>query len=236
MDFYKTSDKSGLVDDVLFRTNTTTTEFPLTHITRYINEGYSRVANIIIQADGRMQWDDINHTDQPVSQTDIVENTVDYNVFQSAPSALQDWLTIDKVEMLDSNGYGMEILPIDKKDLTTYEEETRTPSTPYKYDFNGTSILLYPKPNYSYTKGLVIYFHRAPSYFASTDTTKRPGFATIFHPYLSIYASHQWNSIKKNDFNLQPQLDKIEREIGLFYSKRPKYEVPKLTRAKENYK
>lgn len=237
MEFSDSSTMLGLVQDTLFRTNTNVNEFPLKDITRYINEGYSRVANTILQADGRMQWDDNNHTDQPIAYSSLVASQQDYNVFGAAPTALQDWLMVDRVTIKDSNGDWKDLTPIDRKDIPTSPDEwMETAGAPSQYDFNGSQVLLYPAPDYASTGGIKIYFNRAPSYFVSTDTTKRPGFATIFHDYLSLYATHQWNITKKNDFSLQPILDKKELEIGKFYSKRNKVETPRLSRAYENFK
>lgn len=231
MVFSDTSNLNGVIEDITFRTNASTTDFPLKTRTMYVNEAYGRVANIIIRADGRMQWDDTNHTDQPIYDCDLVSGQTDYNVFSEAPSALQDWLTIERVEGLDEAGNGVLLRPIDKRDIPeSMAEYRKTAGQIDEYDFNGTNLLLYPAPNYSKTNGLTIYFHRAPSYFVSTDTTKRPGFASIFHPYLSIYASYVWNSVKKNDWSLKPILDQMEKEIGEFYSRRPKYEVPRISR------
>jgi len=237
MTFSEGTNNTGIVQDVLFRTNTNVNEFPLKDITRFVNEGYNRVAFAILQADGRMNWDDPNHTDQPIAVADLVSSQQDYAVFSSAPSALQDWLMIERVECKDASGQWQVLQPIDRKEIpTAVDEWNDVPQQPTMYDFNGSQVLLYPAPNYASTGGLKIYFNRAPSYFASTDTTKRPGFATIFHPFLSIYASNQWNITKKNDFSLQPILDKIELEIGTFYAKRDKVETPKISRAYECYK
>lgn len=226
----------GLVQDVLFRTNTDVNQFPLKDITRYINEAYSRVANIIIQADGRMQWDDKNHTDQPIATFDLVANQLSYEIFVAAPTALQDWLMLDRFEIKDSAGSWILLNQIDKRNkLQALAEYQKTSGTPNEFDLSGSEIYLYPPTSYSSTGGGKIYFNRAPSYFASTDTTKVPGFATIFHPYLSIYASHQWNGIKKSDYSLQPIVEKMEKEIAKYYSKRNKSEVPKLARAYRTY-
>lgn len=238
MVFSDSSTNLGLVQDTLFRTNTNVNEFPLKDIARYVNEGYSRVAFAILQADGRMQWDDVNHTDQPISVANLAASQQDYGVFTAAPTALQDWLMIDRLEIKDANGLWVEIQPINRTDIKgeAVSEFMDTEGTPEYYDFNGSQVLLYPTPNYASTGGMKIYFNRAPSYFASTDTTKRPGFATIFHTYLSIYATNQWNITKKNDFSLQPLLDKMELEIAKFYSKRNKVETPRLSRAYNTYK
>lgn len=236
MVFSDSSTMLGLVQDTLFRTNTNVNEFPLKDITRYINEGYSRVAFIILQADGRMQWDDTNHTDQPISVFDLVASQAYYEIFVAAPAAIQDWLMIDRVTIKDSNGNWKDLTPIDRKDIPAPDEFMDTAGAPSYYDFNGSELLLYPATNYASSGGAKIYFNRAPSYFASTDTTKRPGFATIFHDYLSLYATQQWNITKKGDYGLQPLLDKKELEIAKFYSKRNKLEVPRLSRAVERFK
>lgn len=183
-----------------------------------------------------MQWDDTNHTDQPISVANLVASQQDYGVFTAAPSALQDWLMIDRVTILDSNGNEKDLTPIDRKDIPAPGEYMETAGAPSQYDFNGSQVLLYPAPNYASTGGMKIYFNRAPSYFASTDTTKRPGFATIFHDYLSLYATQQWNITKKGDYGLQPLLDKKELEIAKFYSKRNRVEVPRISRAYSNFK
>ena len=202
-----------------------------------MNEAYSRAAYLIIQSDGRMQWDDANHTNQPVAYANLVEDQQDYNVFDSAPTALQDWLQIQRVEILDEDGNAVLLKPIDFNEvgeaMTEYEE---TSGDPEEFNFNGTSLFLYPAPDYDKTAGLIIYFNRAPSYFVSTDTTKKPGFATLLHPYLSIYAAHQWKMIKLNDYSLQPLIEKWEQEISYFYSKRPRYEVPTISRKKISWK
>lgn len=237
MVFNDSTNNLGLVQDTLFRTNTNVNEFPLKDITRYINEGYNRVAFTILQADGRMQWDDTNHSDQPISVTDLVANQATYEIFVAAPTALQDWLMIDRVEIKDESGQWTLLNPIDRHDIpVAIDEFMDVAQTPEYFDFNGSELKLYPAPSYNSTGGMKIYFNRAPSYFASTDTTKRPGFATIFHSYLPIYAANQWNVIKKNDFSLQPLLDKMEVEIGRFYSKRNKVETPRLERAYDNFK
>lgn len=184
-----------------------------------------------------MSWDDTNHTDQPISVTNIVANQPYYEIFSATPSALQDWLMIDRIEIKDASGEWKLLRPIDKHDTDQALGEFQdVPATPDVFDFNGSELYLYPAANYNSTGGMKIYFNRAPSYFASTDTTKRPGFATIFHSYLPIYASNQWNIIKKNDFSLQPLLDKMEMEIGKFYSKRNKVETPRLERAYDTFK
>ena len=239
MQFNDTTNENGLIQDITSITGATTTDYTLKERTRDINNAYSRIAYLIIQADGRMQWDDTNHTDQPISTDDLVDSQEDYNVFEAAPSALEDWLTIERVEILDTNDSGVLLRPIDKRNIgVAWTEYQKTDGQPNEYDFNGTSILLKPSPNYDKTDGLKIYFQRSPSYFDSTDTTKRPGFASIFHSYLSLSAAYRWARDKglPNRDVIKRDIEEMESAIQKQYSNRDRYEIPVLRRAKQSFK
>jgi hypothetical protein len=93
-------------------------------------------------------------------------------------------------------------------------------------------------PNYSIDNGLKIYFSRGASYFASTDTTKSPGFASSFHKFVPLhmktnYAIDRQMPIAKNLFDL---LSTEEQSIRDFYSNRSKDVRPKLQPAYQNNK
>ncbi len=199
----------------------------LKQFTGDVNNAYSRVANLILKADGRMQWDDPNHTDSYVSDADLVSGQKKYEVFEALPTALQDWLQVESVEILDENDNGVKLDPMDIQDLEVAESEYKdTNGTPDKFDFDGTEIKLYPSPDYAKTDGLTIFFKRAPSYFASTDTTKVPGFATLFHELLPLWASYWWGVSKGLGYvrGVRAEITVLEEELTKFYSDRKKYE------------
>ncbi|MEI6529682.1 MAG: hypothetical protein WCN88_04820 [Candidatus Falkowbacteria bacterium] len=226
------TNSDSLIEDITFRTAADLNMFPIGDRTRYINEAYSRVCDIIINSDGRMSWDDANYPDTPITYTDLVKDQKKYTIFSDTPTALQDWLYIERIDIEDADGNGIQLVPIDEKDLDgmALKEFNKESSLPTWFDFNGTEVTLYPASDYDRTKGLKMYFKRTPSYFTVSDTTKRPGFATIFHQYLSIYAANQFNFTKKKDNSLQSEIIRLETEIGKFYSKRPsKYETPVLS-------
>lgn len=229
----------SLIEDITFRTGVNTTQFPIADRTRYINEAYSRIAFIIMSADGRMSWDDPNHGNQPIAKTNLIANQRAYNIFEATPTALQDWLSVKRVDILDTGGIGVQLIPIDENDFKGVAESEfeKNATIPAYFDFNASLINLYPTPSYNSTNGMTVWFDRSPSYFSTTDTTRRPGFDTRFHCYLSMYAANQWNGIKKKDWSLQTILDRMEKEIGNVYSvQRDKVEVPKLTRQNKSYK
>jgi len=206
----------------------------LADFTRWINESYFKVTGAIIKTDGRWQWDDSNQTNQPVATTDLVSGQRDYGVIAAAPTSTQDWLEVDRVEMIDNAGNNVIIHPFDKRDIkVSIDELYETDNIPQFYDFEGGSIKLYPSPNYDSSDGLKIWFKRAPLLFASTDTTKKPGFASIYHRILAYEASMsylltkdmgRWTSIKA-------LADQMNLEIKKHYNKRDKYEIPRIGRS-----
>jgi hypothetical protein len=233
------SNGDSLIEDITFRTSADLNMFPLADRTRYINEAYSRAAYIIMKADGRMTWDDPNHPDQPISTFDLVKNQAEYNIFSSTPSVLQDWLAIQRVDIFNSGGVGVQLVELDQQDYkgVAQSEMEKSPSIPYAFDLVGSIMRMYPAPDYDYSGGCTIWFDRAPSYFTVSDTVKRPGFDTRCHQYLSIYASHQFNSIKKKDFSLQTEIDRLEQEIGIIYAvERNKAEQPKISREFKSFR
>jgi len=239
MVYSDTSTNLGLIQDITFLTGVGTTQYTLADRTRNINNWYLKTTSWIITADGRWQWDDANQTDRPCATTDLVNGQQDYKVIIGSPSTTQDWLEIDRVEILDSNGDAKVLTPIDQNDIgQALTEFLDTDGTPRYFDFRGGSIFLYSAPNYNSTGGLTIYFKRSPLLFASTDTTKRPGFATPFHKILSLGASYDW-AMAKNSGNrdvIRQELEILKNELIDFYSKRAKYERPRLSRAYKNYK
>ena len=171
----------------------------LATFTRYINEAMNRVATLIMTADGRWQFDDTNNTDYPIGSTDLVV---------TAGSEQQDYafditmLRITRVEVKDSTGAWKKLEPIDQGDLfdTSLTDFLNTPGLPRYYDKLANSIFIYPKPVASAvtaTKGLRVWFQRPPSYFTVSDTTKVPGFNSLYHRLVATIASRDYAVFKQ---------------------------------------
>ena len=78
----------------------------------------------------------------------------------------------------------------------------------------GTSLILYPAPKAAVvtsTNGLKITFQRDKVDFLSSDTTKMPGFPSIYHYLLPLKASETWAGIKG-----MKQLPLIQQKIAKF--------------------
>lgn len=150
-----------------------------------------KAVSIIVNSDARWQWDDDNQTDLPIATTSIVSGQQDYSFTVSQ-------LKIEKVLVQNSTGGWQALSPIDlaDNDINTYLIGTPANGSPLGYDFKASSLFLYPTPNYSATGGIKIFFQRPSTYFTITDTTKSPGFASIFHRYLALCATFDYQSAK----------------------------------------
>ena len=79
-------------------------------------------------------------------------------------------------------------------------------------------------------------FSRAPIEFANDDTTKRPGFSTLFHEYLVLGPVYLWEKYKGVGNPEQTMRDIKEMELAMakFYGNRDQTQVNVLRRASGN--
>jgi hypothetical protein len=94
------------------------------------------------------------------------------------------------------------------------------------------SIFLDPIPNYTKEGGLKVLINREASYFTTSDTTKKPGFAGIFHQYLALRPSYFYcvrNKMKELANAYKAEMVEMEEKIASFYSKREKDVIKRLT-------
>lgn len=219
MQFSDTTTKDGILQDcesILFDDYgriTDSTSF-LQTFTRNSNRALDRITQLIFDADGRWQWDDTNFTDYPIATTDVVASQADYvlNVTH---------LKIHQVEF-----DGTKLTSIDPTDFDKPLAEVYGSGTPKYYDKIADSVFLYPTPDTAVTDGLKVYFQRPASYFATSDTTKKPGFATHFHRLISLWASYDYAFTKQLPIAkvLRDEIAIMEAELKDFYSQRSKDE------------
>jgi hypothetical protein len=179
------------------------TSFTTADITVSANNAQDRVVALIREAEGRWQWDDGNQTDLPIATTPLVANQQDYTLDLTH-------LELERLERKDSDGYWAQLMPIDPADLYQQSETSflMTAGVPAYYDKVGSTVKLYPKPDYSQDASLKAYYKRGPEYFLVSDTTKAPGFASLFHRILPLYAAYDFALI-----NQLPIMDDLEKEI-----------------------
>ena len=191
--------------------------------TNLLNSSLDKVTNLILQCDGRWQYDATNYTDLPIGRTDLVNGQQDYLLSTSH-------LKVVRVEVLDAEGKWVKLEPIDINEIeeSGMVDYLDTPATPKYYDIQGESIFIYPKAQTGYvtlgtdTKGLKLYFQRGPSYFLTTDTTKEPGFASTFHRLVERWACYDYALNRQLPIakSLRDEISILEQELQDHYNAR----------------
>lgn len=208
-------------NDIYFLTGANTGSYPIADLTANVNRAYDKVASLIMRSDGRWQWSDTNNTEYDIGSTDLNDGQQDYPLDV-------DYLKIHRVEILTPDGSKVKLIPFDQRDL---QDESLGGfldggGTPKYYDKQADALFLYPEPNYDSTGGLTVWTQRGPSYFITTDTSKSPGFNSLYHRYLSLAASYDYamkNGLKNRDI-IRGEMAVIEEDLKEDYSMRDKDE------------
>lgn len=221
-------DYTGLGDGAISGNATLLKQF-----TRYINTRYRVIRHWIFETLNAWKFDDGNETDLPQATTNLNSGQATYQV----PS---DALEVERMEVKDSNGNWFEITPLVLQDIDGgVDEFLSTDGVPKYYKLSGETIELFPASNYDSTNGLKIYFTRDIVEFATSDTTKEPGFASPYHNALAVGGSLEWMEMKRASHPstaiLRNRWAELETEIKNFYSNRFKDIKPRLKTKKHNW-
>lgn len=196
----------------------------LAYFTRLVNSGMDEVLSLIIPASGTWQYDDSNQTDYPIITTNLVASQRDYSFTTDGSSNLI--LDIYRVFVkVSTTGVYNEIYPFDSQ--SDYGSEGFTDGqnltgVPWRYDKTANGIFLDPIPATSITSGLKMYINRESTYFATSDTTKFPGFVGLFHDYLALYAAYDHafiNGLSQAN-SIRDKMLRMKQEMIEHYSKR----------------
>lgn len=221
-----------LIDD---NVKSNSTSYSTADKTRDINLALDRVFSIIFEVGGTWQFDDSNHTDYAIITTNIVSGQRDYPFTTDEQGNLI--LEIHKVFVADSTGLFREMMTTDVPSgaPANYYDGQNTTGQPNSYDKTANGIFLDPIPDYNRTGGLKVYISREGSYFTTSDTTKKAGFAGLFHEYLALRPSYQYayrNSLPNMNLLKQEMLE-MEEAIKNYYKSREK-DVKKTLRTITN--
>jgi len=196
-----------------------------------INIAIDKAFHIIFGADGRWQYDDSNHTDYPIINTDIVASQRDYSFTTDANSNVI--LDIHKVLYRSSTTAPyVELFPVDVQQdpewrVSSLADGLETTGQPTHYDKTANGIFLDPVPSANVTKGLKVYINREGHYFSTTDTTETAGFAGLYHEYLAVEPMYRFAVDKglRNVNILAVEVEKLEKAITDYYSRRDKHDT-----------
>ena len=171
------------------------TSFPLTEKTIYANMGNRIILTEIHDAYGGWKYDDRNNTDFPIATTHLVANQTNY-------ALPVDTVQLNGVYFLEegTTDTWTKLQPITLEEINRIEAEpnfNNTPSIPQYYRVLANSIKLYPAADFSQDDSLMVEYSRDISTFATTDTTKTPGFDIIFHEAIAVYIAYQFALINQ---------------------------------------
>lgn len=223
---------TNIVSQIDTNVDTTSTTYPLAKKVIDINLALDNVISIIFKAAGKWQFDDSNHSDYPFITTDLVSGQRDYLLTSDGSGNLI--LDVYKVMVKDEAGIYQEIFPVDQQSdeytngFWSGQNQTGVPS---RYDKTANGIFLDCIPSYNSDAGLKVFINREASYFTISDTTKKPGFAGIFHEYLALRPSYYYAMRKglKNANAFRNEMTIMESAIKKFYRDRSRDEVTEIT-------
>lgn len=231
MQFSDTTNKLGIIQACERYCNTGDTGISgntvlLKEFTAHSNSIMRRLWHSIFMAYGGWQYDDSNQTNLPSAYTDITASQTSYGL----PNGI---LSVRGVEVIDEDGNWYALKPLTEeqiRDKQAMGEFLDTPGSPLYYQLVGSTIRLFPATDYTYTGGLKVFFDRGSVAFASTDTTKAPGFASEYHDLVPIGASLEWLKIKLPNDATTARLEKdyeiLEQRLKEYYSKKFKELFP----------
>ena len=238
MQFNSNSDSQDLISDVTFLLGgVDLNRYSLKDRTRNINSRQSMVWSSIFESYGGWLFMDDNTAGQSSNVTSgsndgpfadqAIDNT--HNGLFALPTGA---LTVIGVEIKYLNGTTW--IPIT---MMTHEEFLRmggdsafpTAATPWAALVYGDVVRLLPAPNYSQSASLRVFFDQEMGYFASTETTAVPGFASPFHRMLSIGAALDFaiaKGLTAKIVTLTNLWNDYDSRMKAYYAKRYKARFP----------
>lgn len=225
MVFNSNSDNQDLVSLLNDLTGADNNIYPLVAKTRDMNMANRIIWTWIHEAYGGWLYDDGNNTlDFPTAKTTLTTDQKDYQL----PS---DALTVRGVEVKNQSGVWEKLQPITEEAIRERQAELEfmdVSSQPMYYTPYANSIRIYPASNYTQAASLRVSYDRGTTAFASTDTTKTPGFASEFHEAVAIGGAVFYSMYKtipqKND--MVALWKDYEKRIKAYYSARYKEMFP----------
>lgn len=158
----------------------------LEQITRAVNRANRRIWFWIFNAYAGWVFDDGNQTYLPTATADLVANQSKYTLPSEA-------LTVRGVEYKNEGGVWHKLYPLSEEYIRQFysEQDFHDESAePHYYTPYDGLIKLHPAPDFGQVGSLRLSFDRDIITFASSDTTKEPGFASTFHEALAVGASY----------------------------------------------
>ncbi len=189
--------------------------------TRYNNSALSKIWTWIFWAHGDMSYDDGNKTNLPSAAQDLTSGTQVYALPSEA-------LTVKGVDIkLPNSSFWQQLTPITEEEIRRQDAEGNfqyVAGVPQYYRIIGSTVKLYPSPNYTSSGGFKVSFDRGSVAFSAADTTATPGFASEYHNAVAVGGALEWLRVNKPNsttiISLLQDWRQYELDIKAFYSHR----------------
>ncbi len=232
---YNPSDKSiSLVADIDFllfgNSAIFNSEYSLDDRTRNVNNVWDEAIAEMFKADPNWKWDDLNNTDLPCAIATLVGNQDHYSIPDSA-------LVIHELRMKNSQGDFVILTPKLKREFS--DSELKSTGSPDSFYREGNAIFPVPMPDYGYSAGVEISIQRGGNYFIPSDTTKKPGFSSLYHRFLSLGAALDYaiaNGMTKKSAELRIQKEAMRKSMVEHFQRRAMDVKPRLKLKRKSIK
>lgn len=230
--------KSGIVEKVDSVLGTNSDSYPIEEKVRDGNLGLDRALTIIFAAGGRWHFDDGNHEDLPFIETALVQGQRDYKFATDEDGNLTLEIYSAFLRQKDDGanaGIYSKMEPVDQQSqrgTSQFWDGKDVQGVSNRYSKNGMSIILENPPSFSQDLSLKVMVDREANYFNITDTTKKPGFAGLFHNYIELFmeseyarANRMWDLYNTiHNTAVETSLPSLETAMTAFYGKRARDE------------
>lgn len=200
-----------LADD---RVSTTLQSYPIEKKVLSANMRMREIWTWIFDAYGGWQYDDANNSDLPEATATLTLN----QSFYAFPTSANAIVGISVKNNANSNWYRLTPLTLETIQSRAGSEADflTVSSQPAYYRPVADGFKIYPASNYTQASSIKVYVDRGISAFTTTDTTKEPGFDSLFHEGVAIGMALDY--AKKNSLdvlkNLQREWDGDEDTTG----------------------
>jgi len=208
---------TNIVAKINSSTGANDTSYSLANKVIDVNLALDEAFALIFSLGGTWQFDDNNHTADPIITANLVDGQRDYHFTADEQSNV----ILDILRVMAKNsatGIFKDLTRIDmvRGGAVTMNDGVATEGVPTEYGLIGNGIFLDLIPSYNSTNGLKVYINRQASYFVSTDTTKVAGIDGLCHDFLYLkpayeYARNHNLAVREALFrDLQISIQKIE--------------------------
>lgn len=200
--------------------------------TAILNVCLDRTLHVLFSADGKFQFDDSNHSKNPFITFELTINQRNYNyTTDEQGNLILDIHAVYARQSATSAYYLLTPRDMQSEGDTVFTDGITRLGWPTSYDKTGNLIKLDYTPESTVANGLKALINREGSYFATTDTIKKAGFAGLYHEILILESCYRY--ARANNLQIREVLKRdileMKEELLEYQSRRARDERTIMT-------